>query len=46
MDKNNEVMNEWFREMKGKTYIRVDDSFKRLRYISASRPVRNDRNPA
>lgn len=28
-DKNNEVMNEWFREMKGKTYIRVDDSFKK-----------------
>lgn len=28
MEKNNEVMNEWFIEMEGKTYIRVDDSFK------------------
>ena len=27
-EKNNEVMGEWFRDMKGKTYIRVDDSFK------------------
>ena len=26
--KNNEVMDEWFKEMKGKTYIRVDNSFK------------------
>lgn len=27
--KNMEVMGEWFLEMKGKTYIRVDDSFKK-----------------
>jgi peptidyl-prolyl cis-trans isomerase SurA len=26
--KNEEVLDEWFREMKGKTYIRVDNSFK------------------